>query len=290
MPARLKLTPWFWGGLVLVLLLTPLPLDSLQRRWPALLLELENICHPIAFGVLTHLAFGKLRERFPLPSLAPYFWGLVIGVVGGGATEYAQSFTGRDASWLDFANDVAGTVLALLLRARSEQKRPVPRWGLTALVVAVGCATVAPLLFTLSAYAWRSMRAPVLWRSDELPFRRFAHWRQLRFTVLEVTEPPADWRRWNFLELDVENQQEVPLQLFVGIDELRPRDFRDWGTGRFEVAAGARETLRIRLEDLRTAPSGKAVDLTAIGRVVVVGGAGEWQQARFSVHEIRLAQ
>jgi hypothetical protein len=283
---------WLSLALVTVLLLIPLPIDALAARWRALMYELENICHPLVFGWLAHLAFVRLRALWSRPSLLPYAC-VFAGAAGFGlATEVVQAVIGRDSAWVDLGNDVLGASLALLLHARAEQSARGPRSLFTVLATLAALLAVAPLAATAGAYVYRAARAPVLWQADALPYRRFSHWHDgVKYSGLVIDEPPQDWRDWQTLEVDVENLRADALDVVVGVqDRASGKGLDDRYTGRYTLPGRSRETLRIPLERIRTAPASRDMDLATIRNVIVFVPGRHRTGRPFALYAVRLAR
>jgi VanZ family protein len=284
---------WLAVVVVIALLLLPLPVEEATRRWPALTQELENLGHPLAFAVLAHLAFQTLRRRYPMPSPAPYWLVLVGAVFFGFMTEALQRVVGRDSAWIDLVNDVLGASFALLLLARREAD---PRRGGSAVYAAtavlLALLATGPFLWTMVAYAHRAHQMPVLWRTDSTLFSRFSHWQGDNYRGLNIEEPAADWSDYETLAVDVRNLRDEPVRIVVRVHDIQhdmSRDQRheDRFNRSWELPPGAAQTLRIPLEEIRHAPQGRTMDLTAISGIVVFQSVAN-VPAYFRVDEIRL--
>lgn len=285
-----EFAPWLWAAAATVLLLMPLPLDAANARWPALTQALQNFGHPLVFAWLAHVVFARLRTRMPRPSPAPWLWVLAGALGYGAATEIAQAQLGRSASVTDLANDLLGAGFALLLHWRSEQAATSGRRALAAMAVMVAGVAAAPLALTTTAYVYRSAREPLLWKADDALFAVFSYRQGGRFTGLAVVEPLPDWTGWNQLQVEVENLQPEELPLVVRVNDRRHNQrYRDRYNGTFALPPLARQTLRIPLEQIRTMPASRQLDLERVDAIVVFSMSRD-QPRRFKVHEIRLAR
>jgi VanZ family protein len=98
-----RLSFWlFWPALMLVVWgeLTPHP--------PAIAAS-DKLLHFLAYFGLSGLAtaaMGRVRSALVI---------VLVLIALGGALEIAQSFTGRDAEWLDEAANAAGAILGALM-------------------------------------------------------------------------------------------------------------------------------------------------------------------------------
>ena len=268
--SKSDLVLWLSVCALTLLLLAPLPLAGLARLWPALVEDGENFGHPVMGAWLAHLAFRRLRSSFPPPSPAPWQWSFILISGYGGFIEILQHFTGRDASLTDFMNDVLGAGFALLLHARAAASSPWLRRGLLALAAAAGVAAAAPLTMTLAAYAARSVQAPVVWNEHSRLLKRFWYWKHDDYPGLVIDEPLPDWRQWNFLELKLANPQPLILHIVVRVhDREHDRTYRDRYNGRFTLPPQSNQTVLIPLEEIRTAPQSRQLDMSAIRGVIV---------------------
>lgn len=274
----------------MLLLLLPLPIEAAEQRWPALTQAVQNFGHPLLFAWLAHLVFVALRQRMPPPSITPYVLVLAGAVVFGAATELAQTFTARTVSMDDLVNDTLGAGFALLVHACSGQQRDAWRRHFFAAAAALtAIALIAPLALVSAAYVERALRAPVLWEDGSILSGRFSYWQTGWYTGLVINEPTPDWTAWHVLEVDLENTDVTPLPVVVRVDDRRRGHwFRDRYNGRFVIEPGARDTLRIPLDEIRHAPEGRTMEMDGI-RGVAVFTITRGATRDFKVHGIRLA-
>lgn len=283
-------TFWLLSALVGALLLLPLPIEPGSQRWPALVSEIENLGHPIAFGLLAHIAFRWLRSHLPDPSASPYLWVLSGTALLGLLTEAAQTWTGRDPSWADFMEDLLGAMVALLLHARAEQTLPARRLAIGTGAFLAVAASITPMGVTLAAYAHRTLQEPLLWRDGSALFGRFTHWHRGSYAALMLGEPAPDWRNWKFLELDLETIQPSPMQVVVRVhDRLHNQLHEDRYNETFTLAAGTRAVLRIPLDRVQRGPRQRTLDMSEIAGVVVFAPDAA-PIGDLIVHEIRLSR
>jgi hypothetical protein len=279
-------------ALVTVLLLVPLPVGDLARRWPALFGELENAAHPLVFAWLAWLGFRLLRRRFPAPHPLPYLLTFAAAIGFGLATEAVQAMVGRDSAWVDLWNDALGAVCALALIARHERRTRSPGHAsqsasATIALAAMGLA-FAPLAWTLTAYTYRAAMAPVLWQDTAL-MKRFSVWQTGQYEGLEIRELAGDWRGYRQLAVDVRNIGDEPVDITLRVHDLaHDHMFPDRYNGRFTLAPGAASTLSIPVETIRTAPATRVMDLAEMRVIVVFQDAT--QKSRFRVTEVRLVR
>jgi hypothetical protein len=270
---------------VTALLLAPLPFNPAKLRWPAMLHELENLGHALVFALIAHAGFGVLRARYPAPARKPYLLVLLGSAAFALATEATQRVVGRDSSWIDFANDVFGATFVVLLHARRES-----RGGNAACFAAavVALAATGPFLWTVVAYGFRSAQAPVLWRPDAALFQRFSHWQQGSYPGVVIDEPLPDWSGHDALIIDLRNLRDAALPVTVRVHDRRHNQAHaDRYNRTFELRAHDLATLRIPLEQIRLAPHGRQMDMTAIRGIMVFQSAAN-EPPHFRVSRIWL--
>lgn len=288
-PTKADLAPWLWGIGITALLLLPLPTGAASMRWPALVRDLTEYAHPVAFAWFAHVLFRSLRTHMPRPSAGPYLWVAAGVVVYGATTELVQALVDRQPSLIDFRNDMLGAVFAMMLHWRKESGVLALRIALACAAAIVGIAASKPLAWTLTAYANRWVQAPVLWQADSRLFGHFSSWDEGDFPVLRLREPMADWRGWGHLEVDIENPQGQPHPVVVRVHDLwHDLRHRDRYNERFTLQPGTRQTLHIALDNVRTAPEGREMDMNSIRGIVVYSAARD-PVGEFRVHQIRLA-
>jgi hypothetical protein len=84
--------------------------------------------------------------------------------------------------------------------------------------------------------------------------------------------------------------RDVPSTVTVRVhDRLHNLAHDDRYNRTFELPARSSQTLRIPLEEIRLAPQGRQMDMTAIRGIIVFQSAAD-EPPRFSVREIRLGR
>lgn len=271
-PGYGKWAPVLWLlSLITALLLVPLPYIPAARLAPALADELENLGHPLAFGLLAWLAFDPWRRRLRSSS-ASAAWLLLLALAGfGAATELLQLATGRDATWGDWLGDASGAGAVIFwkwARVGRDAASPSTR---RLLMLAGLClaAAIAPLTFTLTAYSARAAAWPVIWRADSLLLQRFAAAQTGRYPGLALDEPRADWSGFRSLVVVVRNLREAQTSLHVRVhDRQHNKIYADRFNRKFLLPPASVTTLHIALADIRDAPIGRKLDLSAISAVI----------------------
>jgi hypothetical protein len=268
---------------------------------------IENFGHVPMFAVLTGVLFALGRAIRPLTPRRNYIYAGAAALFLGAATEVAQLYVGRDASWGDLSSDVLGIGIALAICALVDGRMrflAVMRFGL--LVVAVGMTSYAalPVIEMLRAYAHRNAQFPVLAQFEderELFWTRSVGSRrtikngsmhvELRgepYPGVSWFEPVPDWRGYRWLVLEISNPNDSALEITVRVhDSAHSWEFADRFNQPFVFAPQERRTLRIDLEDVRHAPLGRAMDMEMISDVSIFR-SGPKGPAAIVIHALRL--
>lgn len=255
---------------------------------------LQDFGHGPIFGCVALLAWSCVRTTRYGSRLAPlrqFAIAFAITVVLGMATEAAQIPVGRDASWLDVRSDALGAAGFLALFAAWTQRT----WRVAArlLLVLVGIAALVvhslPLLEAVRAYARRSANFPVLAQFDrssdlyfaapqrsalqrsDLDVRWASHPGESALCVdflegpypgVDFYEPAPDWRGYREFVLDLVNPTPQVLVLGLRINDAQHNfEFADRFNRRLEIPALSRRQVRIPLNEIESAPTGRAMDL-----------------------------
>jgi len=262
------------AGLVLV----PVPAFTWMGRYPLLAETLENSTHPVVFGALATLA----QRAFGRSGLA-----LLLAAALGAGTEGIQYFQGRDASWMDFANDLLGAGFALAVVAWRRPTRSVG-WGAVATLCALLAA--APLAYTLAAYGWRTVQRPLLWQAEDGLFAPFAQENGLPYPGFTLEEPGPDWRGFRALELDVVNEADTPVTVTLRVHDGAHRNaYTDRYNEDFVLTPRSSQRIEVPLGRILLAPRGRQMDLSDIRGLILFRQAADARH-RVSVEAVRLAQ
>jgi VanZ family protein len=265
---------------ICALLLLPIPVPPALARWHALADELENLGHPAVFAALGIAILSSFRPQFAGISARRVFTALVAGLVLGSATEYVQTLVGRDGAWNDVAGDMLGCVCGiawqLARESRGDFRRQRSRMTLLAVSAAAAMLAAAPLLWTTIAYTARARETPLFWRADSRPMQRFAHEQLGRYPGLVIQEPPADWRGYGTLVVEVANLRSTPVEINVRVhDRWHDKQYSDRYNMHQLVGPGSPTQIRISLERVRNAPRTREMDMSWIRGVGVFVTAPE---------------
>lgn len=308
-----------WIGVLLGILLVAVvfaPAPGQSR----LLKTLHDATHGPLFGCVALLVLLWMRTRATRTSLVgEYAIAFGVALALGLATEVAQWLTGRDASWLDARNDALGAVAFLLLFFSVD---PQVRIRLTALrrvlaaVVGIGLSAVlvAPAIRAGLEYQQRNRRFPTLVDFSRDYDRYFVlqqnallapaqvppQWAaapgesalQVRLQAgpypgIHLIEPRPDWSRFSTLALDLTNPGPDDLTLTLRVhDEAHTWASDDRFNRSLTLRAGARETVRVALDDIRRAPRGRSLQLERIAGIVLFSATPS--QAEFLLSRVWL--
>jgi hypothetical protein len=284
--------------LLLAVVLAPIPGST---RWIG---ALHDTAHAPIFGFVAILLLIAARRDARLGRMPPwtgYVLAFCASALLGVATELAQIPMGRDATLSDAGRDVLGAFAFLVMfaafdpvlqgRAHAFSRRIV----LALLTLPLLFVAVKPGVDAAAAYARRAAQFPVLAdfsaRFDDYfiqpnwsvltiasPAQKYArvgeralHVRFLPgpYPGVDLFEPAPDWSKYTALALDVTNPNSSPLELLLRVHDADHTNlFEDRFNKVLHVAPQTRATLRIALEEIRSAPRGRAMDLRRIAGVL----------------------
>lgn len=256
------------GVLVTLLLLVPLGNLGVLPRYPALRAELQNFAHPVVFAALALL--GRQAMPRSLRRIRGSHDLVLAGtlVLFAAFTEILQGFFGREESLADFVGDLLGICVGLLWP-------PCNRLAIYTATMATALACL-PLLWTLSAYSYRQMQMPQIWRADSLLLKRFSRWQAGSYPGLVLEGVPPDWRAYRSLALTVHNPGAAAASFTVRIhDAHHDQRHEDRFNQTFHLAAGATDVFQIPLSDVVGGPTDRTLDLAAVAGIVVFQNGSE---------------
>ncbi|MFO7784420.1 MAG: VanZ family protein [Thermodesulfobacteriota bacterium] len=221
---------------------------------------------------------------------------LVLAAVflAGGLIELVQLFIGREASLKDMAVNLAGACVGLAMAASAAGGRigPLAR-GLQVLALGAGMALLSGPMLTLWDMNQAAQQFPVLsnfetrlqgkrWTNGTITHDISRHGRASLRVHLDARETYpgttlthgfGDWKGYAALELSIHNPDPSPLRMIVSIRDLehsqnRRKGMRDRFDRSFTIQPGWND-LRIPVEDIRTAPHGRTLDMGRLTSMVV---------------------
>jgi len=248
--------------------------------------QLHKLGHPTVFALIA-LIIVRLSKS------APYLRALVGVLIAGAFTELLQIPLQRGASFEDIGRDLIGATAALSGLWLWRNRQAPRRYRMAALCVVATLLAIGPLLWCFAAYMNRDRQFPVL-ASFESPFgtyfltedvrRERTHRRREssgeyalhavpgveRTAGVGLSEPYPDWRGYDSLNVDVTNPSDKTLHLIVRVhDRGHNWESEDRFNGAFEVSPREREVLRIPLQEVRTAPHSRQMDMSHIEGIAV---------------------
>ncbi len=205
------------------------------------------------------------------------------------ATEWLQTFSGRQVSMADLLHDALAMMVVILLYIglRNVRKRAVWRYGLIAAAAALLLYALLPLL-TLSWHGWqRDQAMPVVmnlsapWQASFLqlqqaritPAEQEGYTRVVllpgEFPGVENIEPVADWSAYHRLTFRIRSDQADSFFLVLRIhDAAHNQNYSDRYNRRLVVLPGMNQ-YHINLQAVRQAPAGRAMQLDSIASIVL---------------------
>jgi hypothetical protein len=284
-------------------LLLPVPFESTH-----LTEAIENAAHAPAFGLVALASLYLLRVDVPIQRTdygGQFLRAFLVSAALGGITEIAQFATTRDPSWLDFLTDCLGAITALAGVAICRDRRNPLLW-----LVVIACATyvAAPVLWSSAAYVNRRSSLPALIDINSRLGRYFIESTDNRLNfdsndrsmlaeplpgpwpALSVVEVWPDWSAFTALTIEVSNPGRDPLTLQLRVnDRLHNHQYGDRFNATFLIEAGAHESLRVPLNQIRAAPAGRAMDMTHLNSIVLFQDGSQPVYA-YKLYGIRLEQ
>lgn len=254
-----------------------------------LLKNVWNFGHIIFFAVLMLL----IQAFKPLVHWRQWLLVTLVAVAIGSAIEFAQHFVGRNSSVDDVWHNVFGVWLGLFWG----QKPTRPVWILRF----ISSLLIAPAMWLVidSALAEVTMRNqfPQLnsFESRHELQRLHANTAQVKiqqtqqlhthgisaaqitlnthpYSGVSLVGTYGDWGSYAALVMDLYNPDSEPLELVVRISDYAhdrgENNFNDRFNRRIVLIQGWNQ-MRIDLEDVRTAPSGRIMQMDAVGNVTI---------------------
>lgn len=256
-----------------------------------------DVGHAVLFIFVTWLTLGIAQAGFHGISGRQSVAGALIVTLGIAAvSELVQFFDpARHPSVDDFLRDAGGACIFLLMRfstVRHGVRAALSRTMRSlALLVAIGIAT--PLLLVGGMYTERDRAFPTLLAFDgsrrERQFLSVGNatltptsthspraadmallcLRPGTYSGFVLDEPYPDWRGYERLAFTLVLDQDSPMELTLRIhDRWHDGKFEDRFNRKLWINRGAQQVV-IRIDDIRTAPASRALDLSRIRGVAV---------------------
>lgn len=286
--------------LLAAVVFAPVPGDT---RW---IRTLHNSAHAPIFGCISLLVLLLSRSHSRLQALGligQYTLALAAAFGLGVVTELLQIPAGRDASAQDALHDTIGALAFLGIFAAIDSRiRSLPqsapiRFAVAVVgIVSLGVA-VAPVSRAALKYQQRDQRFPVLadfsqrydryfilQQSAEFsPVRIPAPWARAKdeaamrvrfqdgpYPGMNFIEPLPDWSGHSTLLVDLTNPTPMNLQLVLRVHDARHNNQpEDRFSKRYQLPAGTREVLRVRLQEVAAGPKSRRLDLQQVAGLIV---------------------
>jgi VanZ family protein len=286
--------------LLAAVVFAPVPGDS---RW---IRTLHNSAHAPIFGCVSVLVLLASRSHPRLQAMSwfrQYLLALTTAFALGVLTEVLQIPAGRDASFEDALHDTIGALAFLgIFAAFDPRVRSVPQnasirfaaavVGFVSLAVAAAPVTRAAIKYqqrderfpVLADFSQRYDRYFILQQSAQFsPVQMPAPWARAKdesamrvrlldgaYPGMHFIEPPPDWSRYSTLVVDLTNPTPMNLQLVLRVHDAEHNNQPEDRFGkRFELPAGTREVLRVRLQDIASGPKARRLDLRQIAGMII---------------------
>lgn len=261
--------------------------------------EIHNGAHVPVFGMLALTILGLsrllLRDRIR-KTWIHYLFAFVVTAGIGAMLEFLQIVGPRDADPWDLVRDIAGALsfLGVYLTFDTPVRAVMSKATLTAiryLSILIFLGSLVPLGWTAGAYLHRDSNFPRLLTFDSIWESRFLTTRSAEitrvpepvgFTTAEshsvgkltmfpgeycgfrIAEPCPDWSGHEYLRFDLLSEIDSTITLAVRIDDLyHNQEYEDRYNAGFEIKRGLNR-VSIDLHDVRTAPSSREMNMTAI--------------------------
>lgn len=298
------------ASIALLVVLLSLPLLVRTPRGGIHFTELLNdFAHAPLFAAIAWLAASLVLPRTVTRAALmgrTFLLGLLL-LAAGGLIELIQARIGRDASWTDMGNNLAGVLFGLALH-HSKRDAGARRSRAPLAIMALATAwAFAPLLTGAVAYVERARRMPDLVSARGLLPLYFVEGREAKVAIdaagnLEVHFAPRgtpgmhlwevepDWRRYGFLELELTNPGDAPVWLGFRVHD-RAHDNRneDRFNRSLRLEPGETRAWRWPLEEISSTPGGRSMDLSRMSGVVLFGqGATATGGGKALVRALRL--
>jgi len=255
---------------------------------------IHDFAHAPIFGCVALLLLQWLRPQVFARTWSVathYLVAFSIAVVLGAATEIAQMFAHRDASWVDLRSDTLGALAFCGVYTILDQR--VSRSAVRFVGVIGGALLLVwhsiPVVRVTFAYLHRNQDFPSLIdardaRADDFAkvFRAEGEYARLptrfaevdgeralhmRFGTedwvgLDLDEPYPDWSNFGTLAMDLTNPNESMLDVSIRVhDRTHNWAFADRFNRTYRLAPQSRTTVRVPLLEIERAPLGRRLNL-----------------------------
>ncbi len=272
--------------------------------------EIHNFGHTPLFGLLSLALFGlslNLLGRWINNRFLHYLIAFTLAFLLGLLSEITQILEPRNADISDQVRNTAGIIgfLGLWLgydrQLRNNPRKSrggvarLARWG----AIAVLIASTVPTILWSDAYLHRGGYFPVLCSFEYYQERMFirphqsdletvlppATWytnqsgnaasvtfhRETTFPGFIITDPSPDWTDYRFLTFEVFSELDSAVNIYMTIeDDHHNRQYEDRFNHALKIIPGI-NPVRIPLNEVRTAPAGRTMDMKAVASINIFG-------------------
>ncbi len=302
MTKRLKIVFALAALLLAVFVLDGINLPEQTRVWR----EFTNAGHAPLFGVvaIAILLLARVLLRRDSEPIRQYLIAFVGATVLGLLTELGQIIGPRDASLMDFVNDVIGAlaflgVAATFDRSFGEQswlRLPFKRSAIRLAFTALFLTAYIPFVILALAHLHRRAQFPVIMDFESYLDWQFVGWKEAKFDI--VTTPPAwsgntsrrvgsllllparssnfdieypypRWRGYQSFSFEVFSAADSVYEIGFRIDDSR-HNLEDWDRygRRLTIMPGLNRYV-IPLADVENAPAGRKMDMESIANIIL---------------------
>jgi hypothetical protein len=188
---------------------------------------------------------------------------------------------------------------------RTKYRYAVTRLTLEAIALLSGGLIVVPTALTTVAYFQRASALPQLVQLNSRLGRHFlipseSHFVSSRdgsllvqpdrghWPGVSLEEVWPDWRRYSSLVIDLTNPGSQSFWIFVRVDDRRSDPhYKDRYNQQFQLAPQTRQVIRIPLVEIQSAPSGAAIDLAHMQKIMLFED-GSASTYAFHLNSLRL--
>ena len=298
--------------LLLSCLLVALPIFIDLPGHSALTQATQDAGHSVIFALIAMLVFAVIAP-LNLALQVKYVLSFVIVVMLGVMVEWVQAKIGRDASISDILLDAVGAFVGLILcRARYHSSNKTILYGI-AVIILLGCFAYPAIILLGVVDKYRNV--PVLVDFDGLvntnvykPMNGAAvtiasaagAWSDNQSDVAEIHFKPghlwpgiellevfADWRAYEFLDLEVYSLESETLRLTLRVhDKAHNNEYADRFNREFMIQPGLNQ-LSVSLDEIKNAADSRQLDLSTIAGLIMFMTETE-QLKRVQLDNIRL--
>ena len=286
-PSEPAQVPRQWIGAAGVVLIVGILL-TMPIRYPGRMLgAVCDFAHLPVFAVMVYIVTRLVGGTNPTWTLAATI--AVTAAVFGLCAEVLQGSIGRSSTMGDAVSNVIGSIGGFVFATRSKWTRPALVFALLLLIVAMVFVYLHPVGVVRDIVRQQSDFPMLASFEDDLELSRWTvrrgrfnrsqkfssdgewciRWKLApgQYPRCTLRWPPGDWSDCDSFEFDVWNESSEPIQLAVKIEDFTHNRRQDDRFERITDLPTGKTTIRVNLDDVRTAPVDREMDMTLISRV-----------------------